>query len=83
MRWRPAAPQLSPSWNGFSWLMDVHMGTGQLLHAYVWSLGAFWPGLQVLAGQVRGWAGREGEGEGASQRLGGGGCGGRGFAPPA
>jgi hypothetical protein len=28
------------------------MHGGQVLHPYVWSLGAFWPGLQVLAGQV-------------------------------
>ena len=38
--------------NGFVWLIDAHMEGGQLLHPYVWSLGAFWPGLQVLAGQV-------------------------------
>jgi hypothetical protein len=43
----PGPLQISPQWNGFSWLMDVHMKSGQLLHAYVWSLGAFWPGLQV------------------------------------
>lgn len=28
------------------------MHAGQVLHPYVWSLGAFWPGLQALAGQV-------------------------------
>ncbi|KAL4855837.1 Alpha-mannosidase I [Chlorella vulgaris] len=44
--------QLDPSWNGHNWLVDVDMHGGQVLHPYVWSLGAFWPGLQVLAGQV-------------------------------
>lgn len=34
------------------------MKTGQLLHAYVWSLGAFWPGLQVGGvGRRVGWRG--------------------------
>ena len=33
-------------------LVDVHMDGGQVLHPYVWSLGAFWPGLQALAGQA-------------------------------
>ena len=28
------------------------MDGGQVLHPYVWSLGAFWPGLQALAGQA-------------------------------
>lgn len=33
-------------------LVDVDMHQGTVLHPYVWSLGAFWPGLQALAGQV-------------------------------
>ncbi|EFN53006.1 hypothetical protein CHLNCDRAFT_7049, partial [Chlorella variabilis] len=32
-------------------LVDVDMQAGQVLHPYVWSLGAFWPGLQALAGK--------------------------------
>ncbi|KAL4439416.1 hypothetical protein ABPG77_008745 [Micractinium sp. CCAP 211/92] len=44
--------QLDPNWNGNIWLVDVDMQTGSVLHPYVWSLGAFWPGLQALAGQV-------------------------------
>lgn len=28
-------------------LVDVDMNKGTVLHPYVWSLGAFWPGLQV------------------------------------
>lgn len=38
-------------------LVDVQMDTGQVLHPYVWSLGAFWPGLQALAGAPRRLAG--------------------------
>lgn len=28
-------------------LVDVDMNKGTVLHPYVWSLGAFWPGLQA------------------------------------
>lgn len=31
-------------------LVDVDMQTGSVLHPFVWSLAAFWPGLQALAG---------------------------------
>lgn len=43
---------LPVSYTGVNWLVDVHMTSGRLLHAYVSSLSAFWPGLQVLAGQI-------------------------------
>ena len=32
-------------------LVDVDMQGGSVLHPYIWSLGAFWPGLQALAGK--------------------------------
>jgi hypothetical protein len=44
--------QLDPAFHGTIWLVDVDMNKGTVLHPYVWSLGAFWPGLQALAGQV-------------------------------
>lgn len=44
---------LSPALNGFNWHVDVHMTTGRVLHPYVSSLAAFWPGMQVLIGQVK------------------------------
>ncbi|KFM28922.1 putative alpha-mannosidase I MNS5 [Auxenochlorella protothecoides] len=34
------------------WLLDVHMSTALLLHTGVWSLSAYWPGFQALAGQL-------------------------------
>ena len=33
--------------------VDVHMDSGRLTKPFVSSLGAFWPGMQALAGQVR------------------------------
>ncbi|GFR52408.1 hypothetical protein Agub_g14979, partial [Astrephomene gubernaculifera] len=49
MRWMqlPGSPQ------GYSFLVDVHMDTGRLARPFVSSLGAFWPGMQALAGQER------------------------------
>ena len=47
-----ARMQLSPALNGAAWLVDVHMSSGRVLHPYVSALGAFWPGLQALAGQA-------------------------------
>ncbi|KAK9856425.1 hypothetical protein WJX84_012362 [Apatococcus fuscideae] len=44
--------QLAGRWASTGWLADMHIGTGQLLHPWISSLSAFWPGLQVLAGQV-------------------------------
>ena len=43
--------QLAGRWASTGWLADMHIGTGQLLHPWISSLSAFWPGLQVLAGQ--------------------------------
>ena len=43
--------QLAGRWSSTGWLADMHIGTGQLLHPWISSLSAFWPGLQVLAGQ--------------------------------
>ncbi len=42
--------QLAGRWASTGWLADMHIGTGQLLHPWISSLSAFWPGLQVLAG---------------------------------
>lgn len=42
---------LSPVVSGANWLVDVHMTTGRVLHPFISSLAAFWPGLQVLIGQ--------------------------------
>lgn len=45
----PTAPPDSPS--PPPWLADADMDTGQLAHPWISSLSAFWPALQVLAGQ--------------------------------
>jgi hypothetical protein len=45
---------------GASFLVDVHMDNGRLVRPWVSSLGAFWPAMQVLAGETRrlgGWVG--------------------------
>jgi hypothetical protein len=34
------------------WHVDVGMNSGDVITAYFYSLGAFWPGLKVLAGDV-------------------------------
>jgi hypothetical protein len=34
-----------------AFLLDVHMDSGRLLKPWVSSLGAFWPAMQVLAGE--------------------------------
>ena len=44
--------QLAGRWASTGWLADMHIGTGQLLHPWISSLSAFWPGLQVLAGAL-------------------------------
>lgn len=50
------------------WLLDVHMSTALLLHTGVWSLSAYWPGFQALAGapwregEVQGWGCAKGRG---------------------
>jgi len=38
---------------GASFLVDVHMDNGRLVRPWVSSLGAFWPAMQVLAGETR------------------------------
>eukprot|EP00873_Tetraselmis_striata_P000992 jgi/Tetstr1/421256/TSEL_012260.t1 len=35
------------------WLLDVHMDTGKLTRPWVSSLGAFWPGMQAMIGQMK------------------------------
>lgn len=45
--------QVPTSWHGTSFLADVHMDSGQLTTPWVSSLGAFWPGMQALAGLER------------------------------
>ncbi|KAI9334889.1 glycoside hydrolase, partial [Obelidium mucronatum] len=35
------------------WHVDVLMDSGQITHPYFYSLGAFWPGLKILAGDVQ------------------------------
>ncbi|KAI8611286.1 glycoside hydrolase [Chytriomyces sp. MP71] len=34
------------------WHMDVHMQDGRLLRPFFYSLGAFWPGVKIMAGDV-------------------------------
>lgn len=36
--------------SGYQWIADVHMTTGNVIHPWISSLSAFWPGLQALAG---------------------------------
>eukprot|EP00892_Ulva_mutabilis_P000688 jgi/Ulvmu1/1061/UM105_0020.1 len=38
------------SWNGFNWILDVHMSSGRVARSTVSSLAAFWPGMQVSIG---------------------------------
>uniref|UniRef100_A0A383VV16 alpha-1,2-Mannosidase n=1 Tax=Tetradesmus obliquus TaxID=3088 RepID=A0A383VV16_TETOB len=49
MRHMQVPGQLGASSSAF--LLDVHMDSGRLLKPWVSSLGAFWPAMQVLAGQ--------------------------------
>ncbi len=63
--------QLAPALNGASWLLPVHMTSGRLLHPYVSALAAFWPGLQALAGRVRGAAAGHADWLAAWRRFGG------------
>ncbi|KAG2422540.1 hypothetical protein HYH02_015427 [Chlamydomonas schloesseri] len=49
MRWM----QIPGTFKGYSWMVDVHMDNGRLARPFVSSLGAFWPGMQALAGQER------------------------------
>jgi mannosidase alpha-like ER degradation enhancer 2 len=37
---------------GVYWLLNANMHSGKLEHGYIWSVSAFWPALQILAGQV-------------------------------
>jgi hypothetical protein len=37
---------------GSAFLLDVHMDSGRLLKPWVSSLGAFWPAMQALAGEL-------------------------------
>jgi hypothetical protein len=43
---------LSKDVNGVTWPVDVHMTSGRIMHPYISSLSAFWPGLQALSGQI-------------------------------
>ncbi|GAX82662.1 hypothetical protein CEUSTIGMA_g10088.t1 [Chlamydomonas eustigma] len=43
--------QLPINVRSYSFLVDVNMDSGRLSHPFVSSLGAFWPGMQALAGQ--------------------------------
>ncbi|GIL75349.1 hypothetical protein Vretimale_8025 [Volvox reticuliferus] len=49
MRWM----QIPGTFKGYSFIVDVHMDNGRLAKPFVSSLGAFWPGMQALAGQER------------------------------
>ena len=49
-----AACQIPGTFKGYSWMVDVHMDNGRLSRPFVSSLGAFWPGMQALAGGVWG-----------------------------
>ncbi|KXZ51047.1 hypothetical protein GPECTOR_14g34 [Gonium pectorale] len=49
MRWM----QVPGTLKGYSFIVDVDMATGRLSRPFVSSLGAFWPGMQALAGQER------------------------------
>jgi hypothetical protein len=42
--------RLPGAWAQAGWLADVSMDNGHLARPWVSSLGAFWPGMQVLAG---------------------------------
>ena len=43
---------LSEVVNGMVWPVDVHMTSGRVTSPYISSLAAFWPGMQVMAGQL-------------------------------
>ena len=46
-----AQTALSEAMNGLVWPVDVHMTSGRIVNGHISALGAFWPGLQALAGQ--------------------------------
>ena len=64
---KPRAAAESP----LTWWTDVHMNTGAPSKEWVSSLGAFWPGLQALVGQVGAGAELFRSYAGASKRYGG------------
>eukprot|EP00210_Caulerpa_lentillifera_P000597 g578.t1 len=35
---------------GYQWIADVHINEGHIIHPWISSLSAFWPGMQALAG---------------------------------
>lgn len=37
---------------GVHWVVNANMHSGKLEHGYIWSVSAFWPAVQILAGQV-------------------------------
>lgn len=43
---------LSEAVGGMMWPVDVHMTSGQVMSPFISSLAAFWPGMQVMAGQL-------------------------------
>eukprot|EP01051_Picozoa_sp_SAG22_P015116 SAG22_NODE_1931_length_3292_cov_4.886940_4_plen_112_part_00 len=50
--WHQAYAQLTAYLKKGPWWVDVHMETGQITWPVLNSLSAFWPGLQVLAGDT-------------------------------
>ena len=38
--------------NDWVWLLNKDMETNNMMNTFVWALSAFWPGLQVMAGQL-------------------------------
>ncbi len=43
---------LSEAVGGMVWPVDVHMTSGRVMSPFISSLAAFWPGMQVMAGQL-------------------------------
>lgn len=43
---------LSEAVGGMVWPVDVHMTSGRVVNPFISSLAAFWPGMQVMAGQL-------------------------------
>ena len=43
---------LSERVSGMVWPVDVHMVSGRVTNPFISSLGAFWPGMQAIAGQL-------------------------------
>ncbi len=48
----PRRTQVPGTLRGYSFLADVHMDSGRMSRPFVSSLGAFWPGMQALAGEL-------------------------------